>query len=104
MPGVHLDAVAELDEPPERVEEALGALAGLDREVGPRGVSDEERVAGQDDPRLGSARQVAHREAAVLGPVAGRVDAAQDDVAEDDLVAVLQRVVRVLGGGGRSGR
>ena len=48
---VHLDAVAELDEPAERVEEALGALARLDREVGPRGVADEERVAGQDDPR-----------------------------------------------------
>ena len=37
---------------PERVEEPLGALARLDGEVGPRGVSDEERVAGQDDPRL----------------------------------------------------
>ena len=101
MTRVHLDAVAELDEPAERVEEALGALARLDREVGSSGVSDEERVARQDDPGLGSAREVAHGEAAVLGPVARRVDAAQDDLAEDDLVAVLQRIVPVLGCGGR---
>ena len=101
MAGVDLDAVAELDEPAQRVEETLGALARLDREVGPRGVADEERVAGEDDPRIGPAREVADREAAVLGPVPGRVDAAQDDVAERDLVAVLERVVRVLGLGGR---
>ena len=37
------------------------------------------------------------REAAVLRPVARRVDAAEDDVAERDLVAVLQRIVRILG-------
>ena len=49
---VDLDAVSELDEPAQRVEEALRALARLDREVGPRGVADEERVAGEDDPRL----------------------------------------------------
>ena len=94
---VHLDAVPELDEPPQRVEQPLGALASVDREVGPRGVADEQRVAGEDDPRLGSARAVAHGEAAVLRPVPRRVDAAQDDLAERDLVAVLQRVVRVLG-------
>ena len=50
--GVHLDAVAELDEPAERVEETLGAFARLDREVGSRSVADEERVAGEDDPRV----------------------------------------------------
>ena len=97
MPGIDLDAVAELDEPAERVEEPLGALARLDREVGPRRVADEERVAGEDDPRIGAARAVADREAAVLRPVAGRVDAAQDDVAERRSRAVLDRVVRVLG-------
>ena len=51
--GVHLDAVPELDEPAKGVEEPLGALARFDREVGPRGVADEERVAGEDDPGLG---------------------------------------------------
>ena len=79
---VDLDAVAELDEPPERVEEPLGALARLDGEVGPRGVADEQRVAGQDEPRLRPAREVADGEAAVLRPVPRRVDAAEDDVAE----------------------
>ena len=39
---IHLDAVSELDEPSERVEEAFRALARLDREVGPRSISDEE--------------------------------------------------------------
>ena len=39
---IHLDAVSELDEPSERVEEAFRALARLDREVWPRGISDEE--------------------------------------------------------------
>ena len=55
MARVDLDAVAELDEPAQRVEEALGALAGLDREVRSRGVADEERVAGEDDPRIAAA-------------------------------------------------
>ena len=94
--GIDLDAVAELDEAAERVEEPLGALARLDREIRPGGVADEERVAGQHEPRIGPARAVDDGEAAVLGPVAGRVDAAQHDVADRDLVAVLHRVVRVL--------
>ena len=81
-PGIDLDAVAELEQPAQRVEEALGALARLDREVGPGGVADEERVPGEDEPRLVAARAVDHGEAAVLGPVARRVDAAQDDVAD----------------------
>ena len=101
MAGVDLDAVAELDEPAQRVKETLGAFARLDREVGSRSVADEERVAGEDDPRLRPAREVADREAAVLRPVTWRVDAAKDDVAERDLVAVLHRVVRVLRLGGR---
>ncbi len=101
MTGVHLDAVPELDEPTQRVEEALGSLPPVDCEVGPRSVADEERVAGEDDPRVCSARPVSHCEAAVLGPMAGRVDAAKDDVAENDLVVVLHRVVRVLGCGCR---
>ena len=37
----------------------------------------------------------------MLGPMAGRVNAAQDDLAEGDLVPVVHRVVRELGLGGR---
>ncbi len=97
MTRVDLDAVPELDQAPQRVEEALGALARLHREVGPGGVSDEQRVAGEHEPGLRGPRAVDDCEAAVLRPVAGRVDAPEHDLAERDLVAVLQRVVRILG-------
>ncbi len=100
MSRVDLDAVSQLDEPAQRVKETLRALARLDREVRPCGVADEERVAGEDDPRLVATRSVADRQAAVLGPVTRGVDAAKHDVAELDLRAVGQRVVRVLGAGG----
>ena len=96
-PGIDLDTVAELDEPAEGVEEPLGALARIHREVRARRVSHEQGVARQHDPWILAARAVAHREAAVLGAVAGRVDAAQHDIAEDDLVAVLEWVVCVCG-------
>ena len=69
----------------------------LAREVGPRGVADQQRVAGDHEPRLVAARAVDHLEAAVLGPVAGRVHDADDDVAQRDLLAVVERLVRVLG-------
>jgi len=97
VPGEHLDAVGQLHQPPERVEEALRAFRGTDREIGARGVTDEQGVAGEDEPWLVRARPVDHCETAVLRPVAGRVDAAKRDVADRDLAAVLERVVRVLG-------
>src|SRR5262249_11243030 len=50
VPGEDLDAVTERDEPPQAVEEALGSLLSLDREVGPTRVSDEERIAREDEP------------------------------------------------------
>ena len=94
MTRIDLDAVAELDEPAQRVEEPLGAVQRLDREVGACRVADEERVAREHEPRLVAARAVDHREGAVLGAVARRVDRADDDVAELDLGAVCQRLVR----------
>ena len=94
--GVDLGLVGQLGQPPQRSEEILGALARLDREVGPRGVADQQRVAGQ---------QVAFdEEAAVLGPVAGRVHHANRQRADRDLGAVLERLVRVLGLGERVDR
>ncbi len=71
----------------------LGSLLRLDGEVGPPGVADEEAVAGEHEPRLVAARAVGHREAAVLGTVPGRVDRANDDVADLDLRPVLERLV-----------
>ena len=86
----HLDAVGELHQPPQRAEQPLGALPRPDGEVRPRRVADEERVAGEHEPRLVAARPVGDDEAAVLGPVAGRVDDAKRDPADLQLVAVLR--------------
>ena len=99
MTGVDLDAVSERHESPERVEEALRPVTRLDREIRTSRVADEERVSRQDEPGFVATRGVQHGEAAVFRTVARRVDAAQHDFAEQDLVAVLERVVRKLGAG-----
>ena len=66
--------VGQLEQPlVQRAEDAAGALGLLDREVGPRDVADEQRVAGEHRPRLVAARGVDQREGGVLRPVAGRV-------------------------------
>ena len=96
-----LDAVGQLEQSPERVEEPIGPFAGLDGQVGTGGVADEQRVAGQHQPRLGGARAVDDRQAAVLRPVTGRVQAAQHDAADLELGAVLERIVLVARLGGR---
>ena len=71
MAGVDLRLLGELGEPLQGCVEVRGALARIDREVGPRGVADEERVAGQ---------QVALDEvAAVLGPVPRGVQRLDED-------------------------
>src|SRR5579875_872137 len=99
--GEDLDPVAQRDEPSQAVVERLASLARLDGEVGPRGVADEQGVPGQDEPRLAAAGAVADGEAAVLRPVAGRVQGTDDHVAEHELAAVLERLVgeRDAGGG-----
>ena len=88
-----LDAVRKLEQPAQRVEEPFRALLRADREVRAGGVADEERVAGEHEPGLVGARAVDDGEARVLGPVPRRVDRAQDDAAELQLGAVLERVV-----------
>src|SRR5205823_9439369 len=50
--GPQLDAVAELEQPSQRAEEVAGPFLGLDGEIRACDVADEERVAGQDEPRL----------------------------------------------------
>ena len=71
MAGEHLDAVRQLEQPPQGVEEPLGAFDRADGEVGPGRVADEERVAREDEPRLVGPRRVDDGEAAVLGPMPG---------------------------------
>ena len=99
MAGEDLDPVGELEQPLQGVEEALRALRGSDGEIGPGGIADEQRVASEHEPRLVAARVVDNREAAVLRPMAGRVDDAKRDGADLDLVAVAHRVVRVVDAG-----
>jgi hypothetical protein len=51
----------------QRMKDAGGALALLDREVGAGDVADEQRVAAEHRPRLGSARVVDQREGGARG-------------------------------------
>ena len=97
MARIDLHAVAELHQSPERVKETLCSLARVDRQVGSRGIADEQRITRQDEPRLSGPRAVDHGEAAVLGPMPGCVDASEHDLAEGDLAAVLENVVQILG-------
>ena len=60
----------------ERGEDLARAVLLLDREVGPCDVADEQRVAGEHGPRLGSTGGVDEREGRVLGAVPGRVERA----------------------------
>ena len=86
MTGIHLDVVTELGERVERVEQRLGARLRFDREIGPCGVADEERVAGQN--------AVGDDERAVLRAMTRSVQHAHDDVAYPDLLAVPERLMR----------
>ena len=91
-----LDAVVELEQPAQGVEQPFGALDRADGEIGPGGVAHEERVTGEHEPRLVTARVVDDRQAAVLGSVARRVDHAERDGAHLDPVAVAHGIVRVV--------
>ena len=91
MTGHHPDVVGQLQQAMEAVEEPFGTVACVDGEVGPRRGAHEQRVAGQQG--------VAGEEAAVLRPVAGRVQRLDRDRADGDLVSVLERIVRVCGAG-----
>ena len=82
------------------MKEAFGPFLRADGKVRSSRVADEERVAREDEPRLVGAGAVDHREAGVLRTMPGRVDRAQDDLAQLELEAVSQRVVRVLDLGG----
>ena len=75
------------------MEEALRSFMRVDREIRPARVAHEERVTGEDEPRLVAAHAVDHREAAVLGAVARCVDRPQDDRADLDLRPVVERLV-----------
>ena len=81
----------------ERAKDAAGAVLLVDREVGSGDVADEQRVAGEDSPRLARAGAVDKHESGVLGTVPGRVQRANLQGAEFELPAVIKRLV-VVGG------
>ena len=81
----------------QRPEDVGGSLPRLDREVGASDVADEERVAGQHRPRLAAAAGVAQEEAGVLGPVPGRVERLDREVAQLQGPVVGERLMLVLG-------
>ncbi len=89
MAGVDGDVVGQLLEPAQAVEEAFRTLGRADREVRPRGVADEQRVACEEEPLVDEQR-------AVLRPVSRRVDHPHADLADAQDVAVLDRVERVV--------
>jgi hypothetical protein len=96
VPGPGLREVVELEQPPDGAEELARALLLLDGQVGPRDVADEERVAGEDEPRLAGAARVLHEVGEVLGAVARRREGPDLDVADPHHVCVPQRLVLVL--------
>jgi hypothetical protein len=109
--GPHLHVLAQRQQRPvQRPEDPARAVGLLDRQVGPRDVADEQRVAGQHRPRLVAAPPIDERERGVLGPVPGRVERPHEERAELPLGPVVERLVVVIGLGqtvdvdGRAGR
>jgi hypothetical protein len=98
MPWPDLDVAAQRQElQVQRPEDPPRALGLLDRQVRPRHVADEQRVARQHRPRLLAAPQIDQRERGVLGPVTGRVQGPHAQLAERELGPVVERLVLVIG-------
>ena len=93
--GPDLDLVVEREQPLVQGAEHLGgALARLHRQVGAGDVADEQRVAAEQRPGSAAAAGVAQQEGGVLGPVPGRVDRLDREVAQLQHPAVGERLVR----------
>ena len=97
MAGVDLDTVVQLQQPLKAVVEAACPIRRLRGEVRACRVADEEGIARQRQPRLVAASAVDDLERAVLRSMAGRVQHANGDRAELDLLAVLERVEPIHG-------
>ena len=83
VPRPYLDVVREAEQPlVQRTEDAARPLARIDGEVGPGDIAREERVAAQKRPGLVASRRVMEEERGVLGPMSGRVDGLDLDLAE----------------------
>ncbi len=96
MTREHLDAVGELHQRLQRAKQPFGALPGSHCQVRAGHIPDEQRIAREHEPRLVAARAIGHDEAAMLRPVAGRMDDAKRDRADLQFLAVAERIVRVV--------
>ena len=105
MARVDQHVIRQLEESPQRgvLLERERARVSLRVQVGtPDVADDEQRVAGEDEPRLlRAATQANTANAACAGRVPGRRDRLHERVAEPYLVAVGERVVAELDGGAR---
>ncbi len=98
MAREELDAAVEPAQPlVQRMEQRRRALVAGDCQVGPSAVADEERVAGEQEPRLVGTRAVGDDDAAVLRAMARGVEHVEGDVADLDAVGIAQRPVLVHG-------
>ena len=63
----HLHLIADPGELAQRGVQSMGSVSGLVGEIGAGDVTDEQRVAGEQQPRLVASREIADREGQVLG-------------------------------------
>ena len=96
-----LGEVAEREQALDRLVQAARAFLLVDREVGPGDVADEERVARDHEPGLVAPARVCDEVGGVLRAMPGRRERGHRDVADRDLVAVAERLVREVDAGRR---
>ena len=97
-PGQTSTSSGEFQQPPvQRAEHVGGALARFDRQVGAGDVADEERVAGKQRPGRPAAAGSLSRKQVCSGRCPGVWIASTVQVAELQLPAVGERLMRVLG-------
>jgi len=87
MARIHLEIVRQREEfGVDAVVELARVLSRTARKIGTTYGADEERVAGQDEPRIGAPSQIGHHEAHALRRVAWRIEYGDASVAELDLL------------------
>jgi hypothetical protein len=97
----HLDVVAERDQRLQTRAQDLRAFSGVQDEVGPGDVADQERIPCEQQPRLFSPGEVADREREMLGSMPRRCDRPHTDVPDGDLVPGVDSVIAIVSRIGR---
>src|SRR5829696_4839814 len=94
--GPHLHEVFELEQFAQGPEEVPSTLLGLHGQVGAGEVPDEERVPGEEQPRLLRPARVLDQEAGVLGAVAGSGDGDEAHASHLNYIAVGECLVLIF--------